>query len=188
MDRASAAASLSDVARAEQRTAEALIYGRSGSTLILWGVITAAAYLATQFYPALAPAIWPFVWTVGFVGTALLLSRRKGASKAGPSVLQWRLLGAQGALMVFGFLTLWLLGPIDGRQADAFWPLLFMLGYVLAGLWVGRFFIVCGVIVAALTVAGYWLSGPWFSLWMAVVNGGALIVGGVWLRRVGVEP
>jgi hypothetical protein len=78
-----------------------------------------------------------------------------------------------------------ILGPFKGRQLDAFWPLLFTLGYVLAGIWVGRFFIFCGLVIALLTVTGFWWAGPWFQLWMAVVNGGALILGGLWLRRQG---
>lgn len=182
--RESAAAALSEVERAEQRTARAVAYGRSGSTLILWGMATGAGYVATHFYPASAAHIWPVVWCVGFLGTLVLLGRGRRNVNHAP----WRLLAAQGALFGFGLVTIWLLGPLDGRQADAFWPLLFMLGYVLAGLWVGRFFVVCGLFIGALTIAGYWLSGPWFWLWMAAVNGGALIAGGLWLRRVGLRP
>lgn len=188
MDRENAAAFLLDVAQAERRTSQALVYGRSGSTLILWGVATAAAYSATQFQPDWAGYIWPIVWCAGFVGTFVLLSRGKSNAHGGARALQARLLAAQAALFAFGFATIALLGPLDARQMDAFWPLLFMLGYVLAGLWVGRFFIVCGLAIGALTLTGYWLSGPWFSLWMAVVNGGALIVGGLWLKRAGVAP
>lgn len=188
VDRESAAASLSDVVQAEQRTFTALSYGRSGSTLILWGVATALGYVVTQFYPAWAGLIWALVWCVGFAGTFLLLGRSRSEAKGGSDALHWRLIAAQAALVVFGWLVIWIVGPLDGRQMNAFWPLVFMLGYVFIGLWVGRFFILCGIGVGALTIAGYWLSGPWFALWMAAVNGGALILGGLWLRRAGIRP
>ncbi len=87
--------------------------------------------------------------------------------------------------MAFGLLVVIVLGPVSLRRQDAFWPLLFMLGYVLAGNWVGRFFILCGVSVAALTVAGYLWTGAWFPLWMAATMAGALIGSGLWLRRMG---
>lgn len=188
LDRESAAASLSDVARAEQRTFSAVSYGRGGSTLILWGVATAAGYVGEQYQAAWAPRIWPIVWCVGFGGSFFLLRRGGRGAKGARGAAHWRLVAAPAALLAFGLLTTWILGPLDGRRLDAFWPLVFMLGYVLAGLWIGRFFILCGIGVGALTVAGYWLSGPWFALWMAAVNGGALILGGLWMRRAGIRP
>lgn len=188
MEREAASASLRDVARAEQRTVEAIVYGRSGAVLILWGVTTAAAYVATQFYPMSARVVWPLTWCLSFAVTFVLLTRRMRGVGGSASALPWRIISAQAAFVVFGCLTIWILGPLDGRQLDAFWPLLFMLGYVLAGLWVGRFFLWCGMFVGALTITGYWLGGDWFSLWMAVVCGGALILGGLWLRRDGIKP
>jgi hypothetical protein len=58
-----------------------------------------------------------------------------------------------------------------------------MLPYVMTGFWFGRVFVVIGMSVIALTLLGYFLAGPWFTLWMAVVNGGGLLLGGLWMRR-----
>jgi len=76
---------------------------------------------------------------------------------------------------------------MSGAQISAFWTTLAMLGYVLAGIWLGRFFITCGIAVTALTLVGYFWLGHWFPLWMAAIEGGALIGGGLWLRRIGVR-
>jgi hypothetical protein len=39
-----------------------------------------------------------------------------------------------------------------------------------------------GIVLAVLTVIGYfWLPGL-FLLWMAALGGGALILGGIWFR------
>jgi hypothetical protein len=184
-DRDSAAASLSDIESAERRTFEAVFYGISSSILVLWGVATAAGYVFTHFFPRHAYQAWPIIDALGFV-VMLAILRRKGIPLTPKQrKLGWRLVSALIALIVFGIFVVLLLGPFDGRRLNAFWPMLFTLGYVLAGIWVGRFFILCGGAIALLTMAGYWWSGPWYSLWMAAVNGGALILGGWWLRRRG---
>jgi hypothetical protein len=37
--------------------------------------------------------------------------------------------------------------------------------------------------VSALTLIGYFFVGDAFDLWMAFVNGGGLVLGGLWMRR-----
>jgi hypothetical protein len=68
----------------------------------------------------------------------------------------------------------------------AFQPSLFLLGMILFGLWLGRFFVVLGLVGLALIGIGYFQSEPWLRLWMAAVESGTLILGGVWLARNGV--
>jgi hypothetical protein len=68
----------------------------------------------------------------------------------------------------------------------AFQPSLFLLGMILAGFWVGRFFIVLGIVGIAVIAVGFLVPDPWLRLWMAAVQSGTFIVGGVWLHRIGV--
>ncbi len=88
-------------------------------------------------------------------------------------------------VIVIGFGLLWsvVLGRLGFREMSAFWPTLFMSGYVIAGLWLGRAFMVIGLAITALTMAGYFWSDRWFDLYMAVVNGGGLVLCGLWMRR-----
>jgi hypothetical protein len=58
-----------------------------------------------------------------------------------------------------------------------------MFGFVMFGLWVGRFFVWLGLLVTALILIGYRYSGDYFNLWMAITGGGALIVSGVFIRK-----
>ena len=58
-----------------------------------------------------------------------------------------------------------------------------MLPYVMAGLWFGWVFVAIGSAVIALTLIGYFFAGDWFNLWMAFVNGGGILLGGLWMRR-----
>jgi hypothetical protein len=185
LDQESAAASLIAIEQAERRTSRAIVYGIAGWFLILWGVISAVGYGFPQAYPAHAAVAWSVLTIAGFLATALMVARGHRGLTTTRSALGWQLVQAQLALMGFGVLVVTILGPFSGRQLSAFWPLVYMLGYVLAGIWIGRFFVLCGVAIAVLTVVGFCYTGNWFPLWMAMVNGGALIAGGVWLRRQG---
>ena len=59
-----------------------------------------------------------------------------------------------------------------------------MLFYSIAGLWFGYAFIAIGAGITALTLVGYCYIGAAFPLWMAFVNGGGLILGGLWMQRI----
>jgi hypothetical protein len=64
-----------------------------------------------------------------------------------------------------------------------FWPIYFMLFYCMAGLWFGYGFIAVGAVITVLTLIGYFfITGPLWLIWMAVVNGGGLVVSGLWMR------
>jgi hypothetical protein len=185
VDREGAVSAMTAIEDAERRTAQAIFYGIASSFLILWGVLTAVGYASGQVWPADAGVVWLVIMVTGFAATTVMVARARRGLTFAQSGLGWRMLYAQLALVSFGVVVVLTLGPFSGRQLDAFWPLLYMLGYVLAGIWVGRFFILTGVAVAFLTIAGFWWAGPWFPLWMAVANGGALVLGGLWLRRQG---
>jgi hypothetical protein len=59
-----------------------------------------------------------------------------------------------------------------------------MMVYSIVGLWIGPAFVVIGLSITALTLVGYYaFASAWFDLWMAVVNGGGLMLGGLWMRR-----
>ena len=92
------------------------------------------------------------------------------------------MIAAMATLMGFALLWVWLLSPLNGRQIDAFVPTVFMLGYVLAGLWLGSFFIACGLAVTLLVVLCSLFVGEGFHLWMAVLGGGAFLLGGLYLK------
>ena len=52
---------------------------------------------------------------------------------------------------------------------------------ILAGLWLGRFFLILGLIGIALMAIGYVQVEPWSRFWIAAVQTGSLILGGLWL-------
>lgn len=178
-----AASSLGDIASVQRRTREAVYYAASGAYFMLWGVLAAIGYVLTFLAPKSAGLIWPAVAAVGFAGMFALVLLRRARTRQGSD---WRYYQGMIVLAVFGGVFAVLLGPWEGRQHSAFWPLLVMMGFVLGGLWMGRFFIACGLVVSALILAGYWaIPGPNYDLFLAAVEGGGLIAAGWWMARTG---
>ena len=182
IDPREAANSLDDIAVIERRMREALFYGGSSDILIIWGVLCAIGHTITQFRPFNANLAWLLLDASGVVSLVVIGARRARQRRR---EWDWRFTTGILVTVAFGLLWQWLLGNTQWREISVFWATLIMFTYILAGLWVGRFFIICGVVVTVLTLAAYFWSGAWFELWMAVVFGGSLVLGGLWLRRVG---
>ena len=185
IDPSEAASSLQDIATVERRTREAVFYAGSSTIFIMWGVLIAFGYGLAEFYPRSARIIWLAIPAFGCVATALIIALRRRARPC--DTPDWRLVWGMVALAAFGAAWTQLLGPTIPRQMlYAFHPSLFLIGIVLAGLWLGRFLIVLGVVGLALIGIGYLQAEPWLRLWMATVQSGTLIIGGIWLGRSGV--
>lgn len=182
IDPKEAAAALSDVAHVERRTHQAFTYEHSSRQFLLWGVLVACGYVVTFLAPEHAGAGWIAVMVVG-LGGSFALRVWSGLPHSRDSRLGRRLGYGQLALISYGFVLLWLLWPLTPRQLDAFWPTLVMFCHVLAGLWLGVFYIIVGVGGTVLIVIGYVWAGEWYPLWLAVAVGGGLIASGLWLRR-----
>ncbi len=87
--------------------------------------------------------------------------------------------------LAFGHFCSTVLGHFTPREQGTFWPIYFMLFYSIAGLWFGYAFIAIGIGITVLTLIGYfYVGGAGFLLWMAFVNGGGLMLGGFWMRRI----
>ena len=172
-----AAAALRDIARAETRSATLREYQRAAPHFIIWGVLWAVGYGLSDVFPSHANAIWAVIVPIGVVAGIV-------AMRGGRSALGWRYAAVMGAILAFFVAGAFVLTPVTGRQVAAIIPLFVALMYVLRGIWAGPRYIVAGIAVAALTLAGFFLLRDHFSLWMAGVGGGALILAGVWLRKV----
>lgn len=172
---------LSDIDRIGRDVRRSLFYRRASSMLLLWGVLTFIGYSLTFCAPGIAPIVWPVVIAAGTVGSVIIGA--VSARREGVRTFDVRMLTAFVVFIAFGFVWSVVLGGFTPRQLAAFWPSYFMLLYIMVGVWVGRAFVAIGVSVIALTAIGYQFAGSWFALWMAVVNGGGLLLGGWWMRR-----
>jgi hypothetical protein len=172
---------LRDISSTARASAAFYGYRVASPHLILWGIIWVIGYGASFFYPQ-ATMTWPLLTVIGVAGSCYFgwQARRAGRSRPG-----WRY-GATG-LAVFLFIAALfaVMPPRTDAQVSAFYPILVALFYCLVGIWTdGRRMIVAGTAIAVLTLGGYFYLAQIFTLWMAIVGGGALILGGIWLRRV----
>src|SRR5262249_10469052 len=144
IDPSEAATSLQDIATVERRTREAMFYAGSSVIFIMWGALVACGYGLAELYPRSAGITWLAVIATGCAATAIIIALRRRAR--GIETRDWRLIWAMLALASYGAAWSYLLGPVVPRpMMYAFQPSLFMLGMILAGLWLGRFFVLLGL-------------------------------------------
>jgi hypothetical protein len=172
-----AAQALNDIDRTQRHSALLRGYARGAPHVLLWSVLWAVGYGLTYLMPARGGAIWAVIVGIGAVAGIAVLFRTRG------SVPAWRYGAACGILAAFSIATLTVLRPVNSMQVAAFVPLVVAMAYALGGLWFGLRFVIAGLALAALTLAGYFLLRDYFLLWMAVVGSGALLLAGLWLRR-----
>jgi hypothetical protein len=182
IDAKEAASALNDIEQIVHRVRQSRIYDLASQIMIIWGVLVFAGNLATWAWPSYGGYIWISINVLGVVGSAVISTF--GYRRTGVRTFDLRMLAAFLLFFAFGVFCSSVLGHFTPRQMGTFWPIYFMQFYILAGLWVGRAFAAIGLGITALTLIGYFfVFGAAFLLWMAVVCGGGLILGGVWMRR-----
>jgi hypothetical protein len=175
-----AAAALQDVEYIVNRIKQSATYRHASVLLIVWGSLVMLGYAGSYAWPRSASMIWLTLDAAGIAAmVALALHTRNQQRREIALGFVWAL------LLFFGFGLLWsaVLGKFGPRELSAFWATFFMFGYSIGGIWFGRGFAVLGLAITGLTVAGYLWVGSAFDLYMALINGGGLIVCGLWMRR-----
>ncbi|WP_315835208.1 hypothetical protein [Bradyrhizobium prioriisuperbiae] len=181
IDPRDAAATLVEIDDISRRVRQSLFYQRASLILVLWGVLIFVGYVLNQLRPVSPMYVWNTINVLGIGGSFVIAVMQRGK----PHVRKFEARLFLAFLLFFAFGVLWSSGlaHFSGRQLGAFWATYVMLAYTLVGLWVGLAFVAIGISITVLTLIGYFFAGPWFDLWMALVNGGGLILGGLWMRR-----
>ena len=181
IDSKQATEALTDIDEIVRRVRQSRIYDLASLIMIMWGVLTFGGYLVTYLSPRHAGYGWIAVYVAGIAGTVVISASNR--ARSGIRTFDIRMFAAFLLFIAFGiFSSVWL-GHFTPRQLGTFWPIYFMLVYTIAGLWFGYAFVAIGLGITALTLIGYFFVGDAFDLWMAFVNGGGLILGGLWMRR-----
>jgi hypothetical protein len=172
-----ATAALRDIDDAQARSATLHGYQRAAPHFLIWGIIWAVGYGLGDYLPRHANAIWAVLVPIGIAAGFF-------AMRGAKPIFAWRYGAVTLAMLVFFAATFFVMAPVSGKQISAFIPLFVALLYVMCGIFRGPRYVVAGIAIAALTLIGFaWLSSH-FLLWMAAVGGGALILAGLWMRRV----
>jgi hypothetical protein len=192
VDAQEATRALADIEAVKGRMSALKYYRNAGPYFILWGCVWLIGDGAIEFTSAaIANWIWLGLIILGVAGSVLIGARQgarskresPAAAKAGDRIWVRSMLIA---VLVFAFIwtTMAIFGGATGRQFTAFISITIGFVYMATGLaaWAWRVFFL-GAVVAGLTMIGYlWLAAHFF-LWMSLVGGGALIVGGLLIRK-----
>lgn len=176
-----AADALKQAIAAEKRSAQAYRYQRFAPYLLLWGVVWIIGYGASDLIPHRSGWIW-----LGLILGALAFSilARRSAEPSRPKSI-WRIALSFTTIWAFIASTYAVMAPVSRMQQGAFPPLVVAFFYILLGLlWTGPRLIIAGLAVGVLTLAGFFYLPQHFLLWEGFVGGGALILAGLWFRRV----
>jgi hypothetical protein len=181
IDSREAQAALADINAMVRRVRQSRIYELASQFMVVAGVFVFAGNLTTYFVPRYAVYIWPAVNVLTVVVSAVASSF--DVKRTGVRTFDGRVVIMFILFYAFGLMCSTLLGHYGPREMGTFWPIYFMLFYCIAGLWFGYGFIAVGGVITVLTLIGYFfITGPLWLIWMAIVNGGGLIVSGLWMR------
>jgi hypothetical protein len=175
---------LGEIDAAAGRATQFKTYARIAPFLMIWGAVWMVCDLLTQFAPQ-----WGLVWPIGVcagtlasiaLGVLLLRQRATPAERAN----SWR--HTVSWFLVIGFVVaLFQVIPLtSSREVHSVFGLVFGFIYLGLGLWTGWRMAALGLALIALTLIGFYAIGQWYWLYMGLVGGGALFLGGLWLRRV----
>jgi hypothetical protein len=180
IDSRQASEALTEIDAIVRRVRQSRIYNLASLMLIMWGALVFAGYVGSYLWPRSAGYLWAAIYLAG-IAASFVISRYDHA-RQGVRTFDARMLAAFALFVAFGMFCSWF-GHFTPRQLGTFWPIYFMLAYTIAGLWAGYAFVAIGLGITALTLIGYFFAGSWFELWMAFVDGGGLVLGGLWMRR-----
>lgn len=154
-------------------------YQAESNQLILWGSAHIIGFVLTALLPDFILLIW---FTVIALALALGVFMAVHADTGIPGI-GWRYLALIGAIIVFYVGMTILMQPITAEQSALISPMFVSTLYVLRGVQFRSRYILIGVLVVILCLAGYLLLLPYFWWWMAFSYGGTFLVFGLWLRR-----
>ena len=179
-----ASSALHDIEAAEHRSRTLFSYSLASPYLLMWGALWLIAGTVGAVSPAHTGIGWSAVDMVGLVGNAGLMIRQ--AWRCGERSERVRLLryfGTAAVLVAFIGLTLMVFAPVTGPEILMLFTLLVAAGFTIAGCWSGLRYAAVGVTLGGLAVGVFVLAPAYLNLVVPFAGGGALILGGLWLRR-----
>ncbi len=160
-------------------------YRHAAPHLILWGGIWLIADSLFDFYPSLGGPAWVVLSLLGVAGSSVIGWRARAARDAGGArAAQGKWVVAYVTFLAYIVATQSVLPPLTASQCNALISLFFAGAYMFVGIWLGWKMFWVGLAMGALVLFGYFAVAPHYFLWVGVVSGGALMAGGIWLRRV----
>ena len=189
IDKSEAARALASIDAAGERSTRLQRYRRFAPFMILWGAIWLLANSVSDLAPAQSGTIWLVLTLFGVIGSGWLTWRLQAAiaARAAPGRRPgqgWRWIVCFLVIVAFQVAAIAVLEPADGRQQDTFLSMFWTFLYMAIGAWTGWRLFAIGLTATVLILFGYYGVHSHYFLYMGCVSGGALMGGGLWLRRL----
>jgi hypothetical protein len=189
IDKNEAAHALAAIDAAGARSTQLQHYRRFAPFLILWGAIWLLANSVSDLAPAQSGAIWLALTLLGAAASFWLGWRQHPAitENSIPRMRMdqgWRWMLCFFVAIAFQVAVIAVLPPADGRQQDTFFSMFWTFLYMAIGAWTGWRLFAIGLAATLLILLGYYGVHSHYFLYMGCVSGGALMAGGLWLRRL----
>ena len=175
---------LRDAGRAGEHSLTLFHYELASPYLLLWGVLWIIAGIIATISPESTGMGWLIVDTIGIIATGYLVASdarridkdniRNEGLRYGATVI---------VLTAFITMTFVVFAPVSGVEVQTFITILIAAIYMILGLWTGYRLAVIGAILAVLVVSAFFYTPAQFPLMVSILGGGALILGGLWMRR-----
>jgi hypothetical protein len=184
-----AALALATIDAAGARSSQLQRYRRFAPYLILWGGIWLVANTVSDLAPAQSGSVWLVLSALGTAASFWLGTRQHSPAAVRDTTRTrqqqgWRWLLFFLVIVAFQISVLAVLPPLDGRQQDTFFSIFWTFLYMGVGVWLGWRLFTIGLAATLLILLGYYGVHSHYFLYMGCVSGGALIAGGLWLRRL----
>jgi hypothetical protein len=189
IDKNEAALALAAIDAAGGRSTQLQRYRHFAPYLILWGVIWLLANSVSDLAPAQSGTVWLALTLFG-AAASWWLGWRQHAAVAEDSTSRtrrdqgWRWMLCFLVVVAFQVAAIAVLPPADGRQQDTFFSMFWTFLYMALGVWTGWRLFTIGLAATLLILLGYYGVHSHYFLYMGCVSGGALMAGGLWLRRL----
>jgi hypothetical protein len=189
IDKNEAALALAAIDAAGARSSQLQHYRRFAPFLILWGVIWLLANTVSDLAPAQSGVAWLTLTLLGATAS-FWLGWRQHPAIAENSMPRtrldqgWRWMLCFVVIIAFQLTVIAVLPPADSRQQDTFFSMFWTFLYMAIGAWTGWRLFAIGLAATLLILLGYYGVHSHYFLYMGCVSGGALMAGGLWLRRL----
>ena len=176
---------LRDAGQTAEHSQTLFHYELASPYLLLWGVLWIVAGIISVISPENTGIGWLIVDTIGIVATGYLVA--SDARRFDKVDVRNEGLRYGATVIVFGaFITMTFVvfAPVSGVESQTFITILIAIIYMILGLWTGYRLAVIGAILAVLVVSAFFYTPAQYPLMVSILGGVALILGGLWMRRV----
>ena len=159
-------------------------YEMASPYLLLWGALWIIAGIISVMSPENTGTGWIILNSIGIAATGYLVvgdSRRAGSHDTRNEGLRY--MATVVVLALFLTMTFAIFNPVSGIQIQSFITVLLATIYMILGFWTGYRLTVIGAVLACLVIGAIMYTPSLLPSLVSVLGGGALILGGLWMRR-----